>query len=86
MAKTKWVLDQLGFKIKHLMVSNISGAFTDFQIEMATEGDDITTATIRLIAKMDSISTGNAQRDEHLLNADFFEAVKYPDMKFVSKI
>jgi polyisoprenoid-binding protein YceI len=88
MATTKWTLDpthsELVFKIKHLMISNISGAFTDFQVEMATKDEDISTATINFLAKMDSITTKNAQRDEHLLTGDFFEVSKYPDMKFAS--
>ena len=88
MPTTKWVLDpthsELVFKIRHLMISNISGAFTDFKVEMRTEGDDITTAAICLVANMDSVSTNNAQRDEHLRQADFFEVSRYPDMKFTS--
>ena len=88
MATTKWVLDpthsELGFKIRHLMISNVSGAFTDFQVEMLTEDEDITTAGIRLVANMDSVNTNNAQRDEHLRQADFFEVSKYPDMTFTS--
>lgn len=88
MATTKWTLDlthsELNFKIRHLMISNLSGAFTDFQVEMVTKDEDISTASIRLLAKMDSVTTKNAQRDEHLRSADFFEVSKYPDMKFVS--
>jgi polyisoprenoid-binding protein YceI len=88
MAATKWTLDsthsELGFKIRHLMISNISGAFTDFQVEMTTKDEDITTAQINVVVKMDSVNTKNAQRDEHLRNADFFEAGKYPEMRFVS--
>lgn len=88
MATTKWTLDlthsELNFKIRHLMISNVSGAFTDFQVEMVTEDEDISTGTIRLLAKMDSVTTKNAQRDEHLRSADFFEVSKYPELKFVS--
>jgi len=88
MATTKWTLDsthsELGFKIRHLMISNVSGYFKDFQVEAVTEGDDFTTVRVRLKADMNSISTNNEQRDAHLRNADFFETDKYPDLEFVS--
>jgi polyisoprenoid-binding protein YceI len=88
MAKTKWVLDpthsEIGFKIKHLMISNVSGSFTRFQGEAETEGEDFSTAVISLTAEMSSISTNNEQRDAHLRNADFFEVEKFPELNFQS--
>jgi polyisoprenoid-binding protein YceI len=88
MAKTKWSLDpmhsELQFKIKHLMISNVSGALKNFQAEVESEDEDFTTAEISLTAQMDSISTNNEQRDTHLRNSDFFEVEKYPELKFKS--
>jgi len=88
MAKTKWLLDpthsELQFKIKHLMISNVSGALKNFQAEVETEEEDFSTAKISLVAEMDSISTNNEQRDAHLRNSDFFEVEKYPELKFKS--
>ena len=88
MAKTKWVLDpihsEIGFKIKHLMISNVSGSFTRFQGEAETEGEDFSSALINLTAEMSSISTNNEQRDAHLRNADFFEVEKFPELNFHS--
>ena len=88
MATTKWILDQthseLGFKIKHLMISSVSGSLKSFQAEVETQGEDFTTAQINLSADMDSISTNNDQRDAHLRNSDFFEVEKYPALKFTS--
>lgn len=88
MATTKWILDpthsELGFKIKHLMISNVSGLFKRFQAEAKTEGDDFSTAKINVTVDMDSISTNNEQRDLHLRNSDFFEAEKHPELKFSS--
>jgi polyisoprenoid-binding protein YceI len=88
MAKTKWLLDpmhsELQFKIKHLMISNVSGALKNFQAEVETEEEDFSTAKINLVAEMDSISTNNEQRDAHLRNSDFFEVEKYPELKFKS--
>ena len=88
MAKTKWLPDpmhsELRFKIKHLMISNVTGALKNFEAEVETEEEDFTTAKIILVAQMDSISTNNEQRDAHLRNSDFFEVEKYPELKFKS--
>ncbi len=88
MATTKWLLDplhsELQFKIKHLMISNVSGALTSFKGEVETEEEDFSTAKISLVADMRSISTNNEQRDAHLRNADFFEVEKYPNITFKS--
>ena len=88
MAKTKWLLDpmhsELQFKIKHLMISNVTGALKNFSAEVETEDEDFSTAKINLAAQMDSISTNNEQRDAHLRNSDFFEVEKYPELTFSS--
>jgi polyisoprenoid-binding protein YceI len=88
MTKTKWLLDpmhsELQFKIKHLMISNVSGALKNFSAEVETEDEDFSSAKINLAAQMDSISTNNEQRDAHLRNSDFFEVEKYPELKFKS--
>lgn len=88
MAKTNWVLDpthsELGFKIKHLMISNVSGSLKDFKAEVEMDETDFTTAQINLTAEMTSITTNNEQRDSHLRTSDFFEVEKYPELKFRS--
>jgi polyisoprenoid-binding protein YceI len=88
MATTKWALDpthsELGFKIKHLMITNVSGFIKNFHVEAETEGTDFSTARVKVTADMSSISTNNEQRDAHLRNADFFEVEKYPELTFVS--
>lgn len=88
MASTKWVLDpthsELGFKIKHLMISNVSGSFKSFQADVETEETDFSTSRIHLSADMTSISTNNGQREAHLQTSDFFEVEKYPELKFTS--
>lgn len=88
MATTKWVLDpthsELGFKIKHLMISNVSGSFKSFGAEVETVETDFSTAQINLSAEMSSISTNNEQRDAHLQTSDFFEVEKHPELKFKS--
>jgi polyisoprenoid-binding protein YceI len=88
MTTTKWTLDPthsvLGFKIKHLMITNVSGSFKDFQTEVQTQGHDFSTAQINVTADMSSITTNNEQRDAHLLTSDFFEVEKHPQLSFKS--
>lgn len=86
--KTKWNLDaahsEIGFKVKHMMITNVSGSFAKFDVKAESEGDDFTAATIDFAAEVDSISTGNADRDNHLRSGDFFDASTYPSLKFRS--
>jgi polyisoprenoid-binding protein YceI len=88
MANTKWVLDpthsELGFKIKHLMITNVSGNFKEIEAEVQTEGEDFATAQIEAKIKTASINTNNEQRDAHLRTSDFLEAEKYPEILFKS--
>jgi len=88
MALTKWSLDpthsELGFKIKHLMITNVSGNFNKFEVVAETPSDDFSNAKINVNVEVDSINTNNTQRDEHLRNADFFESEKYPNIQFRS--
>ena len=88
MTHTKWSLDpthsMLGFKVKHLMITNVSGSFKNFNVSVQTNGTDFSTAAIQLKAEISSIDTNNAQRDGHLRSSDFFEAEKFPEMIFES--
>ena len=88
MASTKWVIDpahsEIEFKVRHLMITNVTGSFTTFSSEVETDADDFTTARISFTAPIASITTGNEQRDGHLKTADFFELEKYPDLSFVA--
>lgn len=86
--KTKWSLDtvhsEIGFKVKHMMITNVSGSFERFNANVETEENDFTTAVIDFTAEVDSISTGNTDRDAHLKSADFFDAANFPRLRFVS--
>ena len=86
MATTKWTLDpvhsELQFKIRHLMISNVTGDFKKFDGTVETEGDDLTTAKVQFSADVNSINTNNEQRDGHLKSADFFDVEKHPEIKF----
>lgn len=87
MSITKWSLDpthsDVSFKVKHLMISTVSGHFNKFSLEGETETDDFNTAKkIEFKADIDSIDTNNQQRDGHLKSADFFNAEKHPQILF----
>jgi polyisoprenoid-binding protein YceI len=88
MAKTKWALDpshsEVTFKIKSLMISNVSGQFTKFTVDAETENEDFSNATVSATVDVSSIDTGNAQRDGHLKTDDFFNTEKYPQIKFTA--
>ena len=86
--KTTWHVDpshsEIGFKVRHMMITNVSGSFEKFDVHVETEENDFETASINFSADIQSISTGNADRDNHLRSADFFDAVIHPNLKFVS--
>ncbi len=88
MATKKWAIDpmhsEVHFKIKHLMITNVTGSFNIFQASVETEDEDFMKAKISFTADVASIDTGNEQRDGHLQSADFFDAEKYPQIKFVA--
>ena len=85
---TKWVLDpmhsEVQFKIKHLVISTVTGSFKAFQGTAQTEGDSFENAQAEFSLEVDSIETNNEMRDGHLKGDDFFEAAKYPSIKFQS--
>ncbi|MES1160608.1 MAG: YceI family protein [Bacteroidota bacterium] len=88
MATTKWTLDpthsEVQFKVKHMMISTVSGQFTKFDASVETEEEDFTKAKVSFTVDTDSISTSNEQRDGHLKSPDFFDTAKFPHLKFVA--
>lgn len=88
MSTTKWVLDpthsEIGFKVKHMMFTNVSGKFDTFEATVETEGDDFTTSKIEFSAETASINTGNGDRDNHLRSGDFFDAAQFPKVTFTA--
>ncbi len=86
---TKWSIDsthsEIAFKVKHMMISTVTGHFEDFQATARTNGDDFSNASLEFSAKTASINTKNKDRDAHLKSDDFFNSEKFPDIKFVSK-
>ncbi|TKC05193.1 YceI family protein [Pedobacter frigoris] len=88
MATTKWALDpthsELQFKVKHLMITTVTGSLTSFNASLESETDDFENAKVSFEAETGSIDTGNKDRDNHLKSGDFFDAEKYPAIKFTS--
>lgn len=89
MSKTNWVIDpthsEIGFKVKHMMFTNVSGKFNSFEAQIAYEEADFTTASIQFSADVNSIDTHQADRDQHLRSADFFDIEHFPTLTFVSE-
>ncbi|GAA4501261.1 YceI family protein [Hymenobacter ginsengisoli] len=88
MATTKWTLDpmhsEVQFKIKHLVISTVTGSFKTFQGSAQSEGDDFENAQIEFSLDVNSVDTNQEQRDQHLKAEDFFNAAQYPQIKFQS--
>jgi len=83
-----WIIDtahsEIGFKVKHLVISTVSGKFTKFEGRLEGDPNDLPKAQIHFTADIDSITTGNEQRDGHLKSADFFDAANHPKLSFKS--
>lgn len=83
----KWKIDSMHseilFKVRHLMITTVTGYFKKFDLEVETETEDFHTAKrIEFTADIDSIDTNNTQRDTHLKSADFFHAEEHSQLHF----
>lgn len=72
------------FSVRHMVIANVKGDFTDFAGTIIYNDSDITRSSVEVGIKTASISTNNAGRDEHLRSADFFYAEKFPEITFES--
>lgn len=84
----KWAIDpmhsEIEFKVKHLMISTLTGKFTGFSGEVENDAADFSDAKINFSAEVSTINTGNEQRDGHLQSEDFFNAAAFPTVTFAS--
>jgi polyisoprenoid-binding protein YceI len=84
-----WTIDpthsEVQFKVKHLMISSVTGTFSTYEGKIETTNDeDFAGASINFSADIHSISTGQEQRDGHLKSGDFFDAENFPKLSFAS--
>ncbi|SEH71143.1 Polyisoprenoid-binding protein YceI [Paenimyroides aquimaris] len=83
----KWTIDsahsEIGFKVKHMMFTNVKGHFNDYSAAI-NFNDDLKEANLQFEAKINSITTNNADRDNHLKSPDFFDMDQYPTLNFKS--
>lgn len=84
----QWTIDpahsEVEFKVKHLLISTVTGRFRTFHASIENNNDDFTDAKVTFEAEVNSVTTGNDMRDGHLKSEDFFNAEKYPYLRFVS--
>lgn len=85
LTKTKWVVDpthsEVQFKVKHLVISTVTGHFTEFSGSIESD-EDFANADVHFEIAANSISTNNADRDTHLKSDDFFGAETFPKLTF----
>ncbi|RIJ64396.1 YceI family protein [Rummeliibacillus sp. POC4] len=74
----------LGFEVKHMMISKVKGGFDTFTADIDMNPEDLTSASIKFDIDVNSINSNNADRDNHLKSADFFDAEQFPKMTFVA--
>jgi polyisoprenoid-binding protein YceI len=88
-AQTTWKADvahsKVQFSISHMVISEVTGRFKDFEATLIQTNDDLSDSKLNATIKVNSINTDNEKRDGHLKSADFFDAEKYPEITFVSK-
>ncbi|MDV6169811.1 YceI family protein [Flavobacterium sp. DG1-102-2] len=84
MSTKKWAIDpahsEIQFKVKHLVISTVTGSFKEFTGEASTPEDTFEGGEIAITIKSESVNTNNGQRDGHLKSADFFDAENYPEI------
>lgn len=85
---TNWKVDpthsEIEFKIKHMMISTVTGSFGEFNAAIASDKENFEDAKFTFSTQIDSINTKNADRDTHLKSEDFFNVEKYPSLSFKS--
>jgi polyisoprenoid-binding protein YceI len=88
MASTKWTIDathsEVQFKVKHLVISTVTGTFKSFEGSAEAASDDFDGASVGFSLDVDSIDTNVADRDAHLKSDDFFNAAQFPKITFAN--
>jgi polyisoprenoid-binding protein YceI len=83
-----WKVDKshsgINFSIAHMVISEVTGNFKDYDIQVTSDKADFTDLSVNATIKVASINTDDAKRDSHLKSDDFFNAEKFPEIKFKS--
>ena len=87
-AQYEWKFDKVHssvtFSVRHMVISNVSGNFKNFSVVLKSDKEDFSDATVESTIQVASINTDNDTRDKHLKSDDFFNAEKFPEIKFKS--
>ena len=85
---SNWIIDpmhsEVHFKVKHLVISTVTGAFNKFEGTVEADNDDFGDAAINFSIDVSSVDTNQEQRDGHLKSPDFFDAAAFPHITFAS--
>lgn len=90
MSTTKWTIDpthsEVAFKVKHLVISTVTGYFRKFEGYAESASEDFSEAAVVFSLDVNSIDTNQSDRDQHLKSADFFDVASFPSISFSGKL
>ena len=90
MSTTKWIIDpthsEVAFKVKHLVISTVTGYFRKFEGAAESTSEDFNGASVTFSLDVNSIDTNQSDRDQHLKSADFFDTASFPTIAFAGKL
>jgi polyisoprenoid-binding protein YceI len=90
MSTTKWIIDpthsEVAFKVKHLVISTVTGYFRKFEGAADSTSEDFNGASVTFSLDVNSIDTNQSDRDQHLKSADFFDTASFPSITFGGKL
>jgi polyisoprenoid-binding protein YceI len=90
MSTTKWIIDpthsEVAFKVKHLVISTVTGYFRKFEGAAESASEDFNAASVTFSLDVNSIDTNQSDRDQHLKSADFFDTASFPSIAFAGKL
>jgi polyisoprenoid-binding protein YceI len=86
MSTTKWIIDpthsEVAFKVKHLVISTVTGYFRKFEGAAESASEDFNGASVTFSLDVNTIDTNQSDRDQHLKSADFFDTASFPSIAF----
>jgi len=90
MSTTKWIIDpthsEVAFKVKHLVISTVTGYFRKFEGAAESASEDFNGASVTFSLDVNTIDSNQSDRDQHLKSADFFDTASFPSITFSGKL